>query len=126
MTVTYQVADGHDNEAGFSAISPQPMCPGITPTRRTFGGDGSVTDQATYVEFVFNVVKDVTTYQSILTQFGVNSALTNDVTITARDETFTAINLNGTAIRPQIGTDVRWSNFFPRDVVILVKDLSST
>ncbi len=123
---TYQVADGFDNEGGFADIDPQPMCPGITPTRRTFAADGTVIDEAPYVEFIFNVVKDVTTYQSILTQFGINAALTNDVTIKTRDETFADINKNGTAIRPQIGTDVRWQKFFPRDVVILVNNLSAT
>lgn len=124
--MTYQVADGHDNEAGFVDVDPQPMSPGITPTRRFFAADGSVVDEAKYVELRFNVVRDVTTYQSILTQFGVQSALTNDVTVKVRDETFAFVNKNGTAIRPQIDTDVRWQRFFPRDVVILIKDLSDT
>ena len=123
---TYQVADGFDNEAGFADVSPQPKSEGIKPSRRTYGGDGSVYDEGTYVELVFNMIPDVASYQSLLNQFGVQSALTNDVTVKVRNETFAFVNKNGTAIRPEPGRDVRWNKFFPRNVVILIRGLAAT
>lgn len=126
MSTIYQVADGHDNEGGLADINPQPKCEGIQVTRRTRNPDKTLTDEAPYVEFIFNMVPDVAAYQSILTQFGVISATTNDVTIKVRDQTFAAANKNGTAEQPQIGPDVRWNNYFPRNVKLLVRDLAAT
>lgn len=123
---TYQVADGYDNEAGFANVNPQPMSEGIKATRRSHGGDGSVYDEGKYVELVFTMLPDVTTYQSVLNQFGVQSALTNAVTVKVRDETLAFVNMNGTAVRPEPGRDMSWSRYFPRNVTILVKSLLST
>ena len=124
--MTYEVADGDDNEAGFADVSPQPKSEGIKPTRRTYGADGSVIDEGKYVELEFNMLASQTAYDSLLTQFGVNGSLTNDVTVRVRDETWAFVNKNGTAIRPEMGRDARWGRFFPRNVVMLIRDLSDT
>jgi len=122
---TYRVADGHDVAlVSLNVLSPQPRSEGIKPTRRTFGGDGTPYDEGKYVELLYSMVSTATVYQSILSSFGVQSALSNQVTVYVRDETFAWTRQNGLAIRPEPGQDVRWSNYFPRDVVILVRDLA--
>jgi len=121
---TYRVADGHDVALeSLNVLDPQPRSEGIKPTRRTFGGDGIPVDEGEYVELVYSMVGSATEYQSILNSFGVQSAISNQVTVYVRDETFAWTRQNGLAIRPEPGRDVRWSNYFPRDVVILVRDL---
>jgi len=121
---TYRVADTHDVAlVDLNVLDPQPRSEGIKPTRRTFGGDGTPYDEGKYVELLYSVVASVTEYQAILDAFGVKSAGSNEVTVYVRDATFAWTRQNGLAIRPQPGQDVRWSNFFPRDVVILVRDL---
>ena len=122
--MTYRVADGHDVAlVSLNVLDPQPRSEGIKPTRRTFGGDGTPYDEGKYVELLYSVVSSVTEYQAILDAFGVKSAGSNEVTVYVRDETFAWTRKNGLAIRPQPGQDVRWS-FFPRDVVILIRDLA--
>lgn len=122
---TYRVADGHDVAlVNLNVLDPQPRSEGIKPTRRTFGGDGTPYDEGKYVELLYSVAASVTEYQAILTAFGVKNAGSNEVTVYVRDETFAWTRQNGLAIRPEPGQDVRWSNYFPRDVVILVRDLA--
>ena len=124
---TYRVADSHDVAlVDLNVLDPQPRSEGIKPTRRTFGGDGTPYDEGRYVELLYSVVSSVTEYQTILDAFGVQTAGSNEVTVYVRDETFAWTRKNGLAIRPQPGQDVRWTNFFPRDVVILVRDLADT
>jgi len=123
---TYRVADGHDVALeSLNVLSPQPRSEGIKPTRRTFGGDGTPYDEGTYVELLYSMVSTATDYQTILNSFGVQTATSNEVTVYVRDETFAWVRKNGLAIRPEPGADVRWTNFFPRDVVILIRDLSA-
>jgi len=122
---TYRVGDGFNVAlVSLNVLDPQPRSEGIKPTRRTFGGDGTPYDEGKYVELLYSVVSSVTEYQAILDAFGVKSAGSNEVTVYVRDETFAWTRKNGLAIRPQPGQDVRWSNFFPRDVVILIRDLA--
>jgi len=123
---TYRVADGHDVALeSLTALDPQPHTEGIKPTRRTYSADGSVYDEGRYVEFLYSMLPDATTYQSVLSAFGVQSARTNDVTVYVRDETFAWVRMNGTAVRPEPGQDVRWSQYFPRDVTVRVRDLET-
>lgn len=121
---TYRVKDGW-NEAlmDLAVVSPQPTSEGIKATRRTFSANGEVFDEGKYVELRFNIVNGATAYQALLNQFGVQSTTTNEVTVYVRDETFSWVRMNGTAVRPEPGRDVRWNNYYPRDVTILVKDL---
>jgi hypothetical protein len=122
---TYRVADGFNIAlVSLTVLDPQPRSEGIKPTRRTFGGDGTPYDESKFVELLYSAVGSVTEYQSILSDFGVQSAGSNEVTVYVRDETFAWVRKNGLAIRPEPGQDVKWTNYFPRDVVILVRDLA--
>ncbi len=121
----YKIADGHDIAlVSLADVDPQPKSEGIRCARRTHCADGTVLDEGRYVELEFSVLADVTEYQSVLSQFGVQSATTNEVTIYCRDETFAWVRMNGTAVRPEPGRDARWQ-YFPRNVVLLVRDLEA-
>ena len=123
---TYRVADGHDVAlVSLNVVDPQPKSEGIKATRRTFAADGTVYDEGKYVELEFGMVPGTTEYQTLLSAFGVQSSLTNEVTVYVRDETFAWVRMNGTAVRPEPGRDVRWS-YFPRSITVLVKDLEAT
>ena len=127
MAITkYMVADNFNvAEGSLAAVSPQPTSQGIRPGRRTWGADGTPLDESKYCELNFSMVEDVTAYQALLTAFGVNSALTNEVTVGIRDETFAFVRKNAVAIRPEIGRDVSWERFFPRDITILLRDIAT-
>lgn len=122
---TYKVADGFNVAlVSLNTIAPQPSTEGIKATRRTFAASGAVLDEGKYIEFEFGIVGTVTAYQALLDLFGVKTALTNDVTVYVRDEVFSWVRMNGTAVRPEPGKDVQWRSFFPRNITILVRNLA--
>ena len=124
---TYKVADGHDVALGsLSDVDPQPRSTGIQATRRTFAADGTIQDDAKYILLEFTALASASEYQSLLSDFGIQTATSNDVTVYVRDETFAWGRYNGTAIRPSPGTDVKWKDYFPRDIAILVRDLEAS
>jgi hypothetical protein len=108
---TYRVATGHDVVLGsLTVLSPQPSGDAvIQTTRRTFSADGSVADQGRYIELNWSA------YTSAL------------VTVYVRDEVFTWVRMNGTAIRPEPGRQVRWGEVQsrPLGISILVRDLDA-
>ena len=124
--MTYKVADGHNVALeSLTTVAPQPASEGIKPTRRTHSASGAVLDEGRYIELQFNIVGGVTAYQALLDLFGVKTAVTNQVTVYVRDETFAWVRMNGTAVRPEPGRDVQWRRFFPRNITILVRDLTA-
>jgi hypothetical protein len=126
MTTTYAVADGFDvADMSLNTLVPQPRCPGIRPTRRSYAASGAVLDEGNYVELIFSMLESVTSYQAILTQFGLNNADTNEVTVRVRDKRFTTVRMNGLAICPVIDEGLSWSEYLPRDIVILVRNLET-
>ncbi len=121
----YKVKDGHNQALeDLVALDPQPKSEGVKCTRRSFAADGTPIDEGRYIELVWSMLPDVTTYQSVLSQLGIQSALSNQVTAYVRDETFAWVRVNGLAIRPEPGRDVRWT-YFPRDVTILIRDVEA-
>lgn len=122
----YKVAIGHDvSLESLQTVDPQPRCEGMRCARRSFAADGTVYDEGRYVELLFSMLPDATTYQSVLEQFGVKAATTSAVTVYVRDETYTWGRYNGIAVRPEPGREVKWRGQFPRDITILVKDLEA-
>jgi hypothetical protein len=118
------VKDGFDEAlVDLVDVSPQPTSEGIKPTRRTFAADGSVYDESLYTEWVFSALESVTMYQSVLTQLGIINQLTNEVTIYTRNRAFGWVRMNGIVVMPEPGRDLKWEMPFPRDIVILIKDL---
>lgn len=123
----YRVATGSNVAFGsMTVIDPQPRSDGIKSTRRAFGADGTVIEEGRYVEFDWNVLKDPTQYQAILTAFGLSASVKMAaVTVYVPDESRTFLRMNGNAIRPEIGRDFVYNNAHPRNVTILVRDLST-
>lgn len=123
---TYRVADTHDVALdSLTVVDPQPRSTGIQTTRRTFAADGTVQDDGRYVVLEFTALASDTEYQTLLSTFGIQTATSNKVTVYVRDETFDWARMNGTAIRPEPGQDVKWKDYFPRDVSILIRDLEA-
>jgi hypothetical protein len=123
----YRVATGHNVALGsLTVIAPQPRTTGIQTTRRSYAASGDVYDEAKFIIFEFDFSEDATTYVALLTLFGVNVSLNANVTVYLRDERFAVARYNGIAVRPQPGADVRWTNYFPRNIEILVKDLAAS
>jgi hypothetical protein len=125
---TYRVSSaGHDEELDdLTVISPQPRSIGVQSTRRTYGVDGTVLDEGRYVEIEFSYSEDPTAYAALLTLFGVQNTLTNLVTVYVPDERYAWTRYNGTAVRPEIGRDVTRTNYFIRNITILIKDLEAS
>jgi hypothetical protein len=123
-TFAYRVKDTHDQTLTENEdVVPQPRTTGVKVTRRTHSVSGGLKDEFLYCEMLFSSLESVTQYQAVLTQFGVLNAMTNEVTIMCRSQTLQWKRYNGTAVRPAMGVDVQRSRYYPRDVVMLVRDL---
>ena len=127
---TYRVKTGSDVALiSLTVLDPQPdPGPLIQTTRRTSAADGSVTDQGRYIELPWTLYDTSTTYQSLLTLFGLSASVSSAaVTVYVRDEYLAWVRMNGTAIRPEPGRSVRWGDVQsrPAAVKILVKNLTA-
>lgn len=121
----YLIGIGHDVVLeDLDPIVPQPATPGMLFGRRSYAASGIVIDEMPYVPFEFSTIKSATQYQSILTQFGLMTALTAEVTVYVQDRNYDWVLRNGLAVAPEIGTDGQRSQYFLRDFTILVKNLA--
>lgn len=124
--MTYRIADGHDNEAGFTDVTPQPRSEGILATETRHSLNGTRHQQGLYVIWEYTALND-TQYSSLLAQFGISEATpTNEVTIRTRDNAHSLTNKNGTILLPERGVDARREMGFWRDVRFTIRDLSDT
>ena len=122
----YRVADGSDVALGsLTVLDPQPASIGIQYTRQGVSANGTVSNQGPYVIMVWSNLDSKTTYQSILSDFGLSSATSNDVTVYVRDENYDYARMNGTAIKPLPGNGIDWRMPFPRNLEILVRNLTA-
>lgn len=122
---SYQIAIGHDVAlVDLDLLVPQPRSGIVKATRRTTSGNRKILDEGLYLELRYNVLGSPATYSSLLTQFGVNgSNTTRDVTIYGVEYQFAYNRFNGVAVRPQLGEDADYDNFFIRDIIFLITDL---
>jgi hypothetical protein len=99
----YQLADGSDAEASYASVDPQPASEGLLYPDRVYAIDGTPIDKGLpFVIWRYGPQLDEDDYDSLLTQFGLSSATSNDVTIktqtgAGRD---TWSDYNGKIIRP--------------------------
>lgn len=122
----YKVGLGHNvAEISLTTIRPQPRTTGIQTVERSVSISGQVYEHAEYVVFNFDFSESPTDYQSLLTLFGLDDSLTEEVTVYIRSWDFSWVRKNGLAVRPEVGRDVAWQNFFPRGIEILIKNLST-
>ena len=127
---SYIVKTGSDVAlVSLTVLSPQPdPGPLIQTTRRTSAADGSVTDQGRYVELSWSAYDTSATYQTLLGLFGLSASVSSAaVTVYVRDEFMAWVRMNGTAIRPEPGKNVRWGDVQsrPLGITILVRDLAT-
>ena len=126
---TYRVKTTHDVIlASLTVLDPQPSgdCV-IQTTRRTFSADGSATDQGRYAIMRWSAYTNAAAYRTLLGLFGLSASVASAaVTVYVRDETFTWIRMNGTAIRPEPTREVRWGEVQSRPlrIGILIRDLA--
>lgn len=124
---TYRVADNFNIALGsLTVLSPQPASLGIQYTRQDFAADGTPINEGPFVELVWNSLGTKAQYQTILTAFGLLSADSNDVTVYVRNDVFDFVRMNGKAIKPKPENGVQWRRPFPRNIVILVRDLAAS
>lgn len=104
----------------------QPTAEAVQATRRTFAATGRPYDEGLYVEWVWSVIETPSQLLTVLGYFGMGGlpiTYTKEVTIYTRNELYSYIRYNGLAVFPQLGRDLRWKNFFPRDLTMLIRDL---
>jgi hypothetical protein len=121
---TYRVADGHDVALlSLGTLALQPSSEGVKVVERNYAVSGNIHEHGLWIDLRWNMIGSVGRYQTLLTAFGLHNALTNEITIYCPDHQFAWNRYNGLAIRPEKGVDVRRSNYFIRDVIIIVKNL---
>lgn len=117
---TYRAKTTHNVALNdLTVLNPQPRSRGVQVTRRDFMNDGSVVEQGLYVELIWDVLENATAVGTILGVFGLSGTTSANVTVYARDQRYQWRRYNGRAVLP----DANWDNYFPRNVVILVRDL---
>lgn len=122
----YRVALGHDIPyENLNVIDPQPRGDLAAPVVRNYGIDGSIHQQGLYACWHWDFVESYTQYLAILTYFGLETTADNSnlVTIYTRNERSGYIRYNGIALAPEVGSDIKWENFFLRDLKIYIVDL---
>lgn len=121
---TYKVATGFNVALGSLTVIVPQCRNGEVRALRTYS-DTSAQERALHCAFVWDVLGSEAEYQALLTQFGLLDALYSKVTIYTRNEVFDFARYNGIAIRPEIGVDGEWRDFFARGFVVVVKDLEA-
>lgn len=120
----YKIGSGHNVALmSLTDIDPQPRSPGVRATRRTYSASGLVYDQALYLVLEWTTIGSASDYQTLLAALGLDSLLSANVTIYARDDQFSWTRYNGRIVRPMPGDGVDW-DIFPRNVRVMVKDLA--
>ncbi len=106
----------------LTALDPQPKSVGVQTTRRSYAADGSIFQEGPHAILIWDNLDDADAYVDILETFGLDTALTSQVTVRLRSEYFSDTLYNGTAILPEHGKDIGWE-FMPRNLQILIRDL---
>lgn len=124
MTSIYKVAYDFDIAPGSMVdIVPTPSGGVVMPIERTYSVSGAVNELGLYAVYHWDFIEDEDEYQALLVLFGLHNATTNEVTVYARNHLFVSGRYNGIAHRPEMGQDVKWQNFFPRDLDIYVVNM---
>lgn len=123
----YKVALTHDQALeDLDNIVPQPATIGYQFARRSYAASGAVIDENPFVEFNWTTIGTAAQYAALLTQFGLSSALTSEVTVYVQNENYAWVLRNGVAVKPFIGSDGQRNRSFLRGFTILVKALEVT
>lgn len=122
----YKVKTGWNVALGsLVTVTPQPRDGFLKATRRVDLPSGLVFEDGLYVELIFDVIQNAATYRTLLHQFGVRDNLASTVTVYIRDRKFEWVRMNGWAVQPRVGEDVRYAGGRPRQVTLLVRGLKT-
>lgn len=120
----YRIAAGHGVALGsLTVLSPQPRSIGVQVVQRSYGTSGAVHESGLYLELLYGHIATPTDYQVLLALMGTNTALYANVTLYAWRKDYDYARYNAIAVRPQIGQDAAWQDYFLRNVVFLFKNL---
>lgn len=121
----YKVGEGSNIAlVSLTTIAPQPRSNGLEYSRSSFAASGAVIREAPFVRLIWDVIEDDTEYNALLALFGLDSATGAAVTVYVPGVRRTAQRFNGTAILPVAGDGMTHSQYFIRDVEILIRDLA--
>jgi hypothetical protein len=96
--MTYQWADGYDNEAGFADFDPQPATNAILKGRRTIAGDRHIyTDGYQETSLLFTAI-DEDDLADLLSDIGLDDAESVEITISLRTNEDRSVFANYNAI----------------------------
>lgn len=128
MASDYRVATSHNVALGsLVAVNPQPRTDAATQAvLRSEGISGAIHEQGLYIALLWSAIFTDAEYQALLTQFGLGTSLYANVTVYVPNFEYVYKRYNGVAVRPQQGVDVRRTDYYIRDVTILVKNLTPT
>lgn len=122
---TYRVATGHDIAlASLTVLDPQPdeeHPGGFEYAEVLYAANGNVAGEGLHFKFYWSEMSSAQ-YTTILTAFGLHTAMQANVTVYVRDTLFGWVRMNGKALRPLPGRTVRWQHR-PKDITIIVRDL---
>jgi hypothetical protein len=98
MATAYSIADGHDNEAGYATLAPQPAMPdGIHYPVYRKAASGKVYPDGVRVAWLEYQNITPAEYAAILSDCGLTSADYNDITAALPDEDYSTFSdYNGT------------------------------
>jgi hypothetical protein len=119
-----RVLIGHDHvlvECLF--ITPTPSTDPVAPVNRDYGVSGKHHDQGRFAVWRWSHVDGEDEYLDILVQLGLDDADTCEVTIYTKNERMIWTLYNAIAHLPEMGSDVKYQNFFPRDIAVYFTDL---
>jgi len=123
--MTYQVADGSDNEGSYVDLNPQPSCEGIRYPLRVISANNTPKDKgARFAILVYEGEITADQYTNVLSQLGLTSAIYNDITLSLPDEDRTTFsNYNGRVFKP---LNPVYKKGFYRDIEFFVRKLEDT
>lgn len=119
------MADGYNVALGsLGLITPQPQSHGVQAVQRSYGISGEVHEQGLFIILRYNSLPWLT-YQVLLAQLGIATALTNQITIYCPNHQFAYTRYNGIVKRPENGVDLRRTSHFLQDIAIPVTNLAA-
>ena len=126
MAVKYSIADGFNSTGSYAVVTPQPYCPGILYPRHVIAVSSvEYNDGSPYTLWIYKGSLTPTQYNTLLTAFGLSTALYNDVTVAILDDALrsTFHDYNGRIFKPVNGQDVRFETGRWWDATFKIKNL---
>lgn len=126
--MAYLVKTGHGVAlVSLDAMVPQPRTDvTVRPVVRNESASGAIQEIGLYIELLWSMIETPTQLTTLLTQFGLSTTvLTNQVTIYVPNQVYAFTRYNGLARFPLQGTDIHRSDYFIRDLKIIVNRLEA-